>query len=76
MEELKKNEGPTLLRQTSLVFQVICTILCAAGAVYGILEILDKNWAGITYICVGIVTLIVGYLIRGAALCLADIAEK
>ncbi|WP_320906324.1 hypothetical protein [Bacteroides nordii] len=76
MEELKKNEGPTLLRQSSLVFQIICAILCAAGIVYGIVEMVDKNLSGIIYICIGIITLIIGYLIRGASLCLADIAEK
>ena len=75
-KEVKKNEGPALLRQSSHIFLVICAIAWVAGSVYGVNELLEDNLIGILYICVSFPALVFGFLIRGVALCLAGIAEK
>ena len=74
-KELKKNEGPTLLRESSNIFLVICAIAWVAGSVYGVNELLEDNLIGILYICISFPALVFGFLIRGSALCLAGIAE-
>lgn len=75
-KELKKNEGPALLRQSSLVFLVICAIAWIAGSLYGANDLIEDDLIGIFYIGIAFAIIVFGLLIRGAALCLASIADK
>lgn len=69
----KEDDGIELLRKSSKYFLIASQLIGIAGAFWGIIEITS---GGFLVLSAAILVFILGYLVRGVALCLATIAEN
>lgn len=69
----KKSNGVDLLRNASKCFLIVTQFAGILGIFWGIIE--TSSWRFSIWIC-AILVVILGYLIRGVALCLATITEN
>ena len=69
----KEDSGVDLLRKSSKYFLIASQLIGIAGAFFGVIEI--SSW-GFLVLVSAILVFISGYLVRGAALCLATITEN
>lgn len=69
----REDSGIDLLRKSSKYYLIVSQLIGLAGMFFGVVEI--SSW-GFPILVSAVLVFISGYLVRGAALCLATIAEN
>ena len=69
-------ENVEMLRKASYYFLVIFQLAGIACATYGAYLLFESHLSGLLPLGLSAVVLVTGYLVRAAAMCLADITER